>query len=113
MHNNFGLLYWLADEGLVEIEDRALISPPHRAKPDSYATALIMQAIIKAKITGKELVQWTREPALYPRCPIGEHRGKPWSEVDSGFLRWMVGKRDLDRDYQFCANKELERRAKR
>lgn len=109
-HNNFALLYFLIDQGEIEIPDRSLISPPHRAKPDSYATALILGAIIRRKVTGQELVQWTREPALYPRCPIGEHRGKLWREVDNGFLNWMVGKKDMDPDYVFCARKELDRR---
>lgn len=110
-HSNFALLYFLVDEGEIEIEDRALISPPHRAMPDSYATALILRAILARKVTGSELVQWTREPALLPRCPIGnEWRGALWREVDNGFLTWMTRQKDMEADYKWNAQRELDRR---
>lgn len=108
-HSNFGLLYWLEDAGLVQpIPERLL--PSHRALPDAYATAHILQALFQAGATGKDLARWTREPPVYPTCPIGEHRDKPWAEVPLGFLNWMVGKVGLDPDHQWNAQQEIDRR---
>lgn len=108
-HSNFGLLYWLEDKGLVSYEaERA--QPSHRALPDAYAAATILGAIYRAGYSGKDLMRWTREPALLPRCPIGEHRGKPWAEVPQGFLDWMRRQRDMEADLKWNAEQELDRR---
>lgn len=111
-HANFALAYWLSDQGLIEI-DRPLAMPAHRALPDCYITGLILRALFRAGATGPQMVKWTQQPALYPRCPIGEHRGKPWAEVPGGFLRWMRDKTDMDPDYRFCAGTEIERRGEK
>ena len=42
---------------------------------------------------------------------IGKERGKLWSEVDTGFLRWMLDK-DFDEDAIFTAKYWLNERAK-
>ncbi len=109
--NNFALAYWLMDNGKIRI-DRGLSSPPHRALPDSYVTALILSALYADGAVGKDLMRWSREPALYPTCPIGEFRGKPWGEVADGFLKWMANKPELDSDYRWCAQREIDRRGK-
>lgn len=110
-HGVFSLLYWLEDAGLVTY-DRVRAHPPHRAAPDAYATAVLLRAILAAGHTGKDLFQWTREPRLLPRCPIGNWRGHPWAECDGGFLRWILGKRgtDMDADIIWNAQRELDRR---
>lgn len=58
-----------------------------------------------------ELVAWTREPAALPRITIGKDRGKKWSEVDGGFLSWMLRQQDMDPDLAWNARRELQRRA--
>jgi exodeoxyribonuclease X len=110
-HGVFALLYWLEDQGLVTY-DRARAHPPHRAGPDAYATALLLRAVLIAGHTGKDLFQWTREPRLLPRCPIGNYRGQPWADCDRGFLRWILGKRgsDMDPDIIWNAQLEIDRR---
>jgi exodeoxyribonuclease X len=108
-HSNFGLLYWLWDAGKIAPR-RDRLMPPHRALPDSYATAHLLQAIFAQGATGPELVRWTREPRLYPTCTIGKHRGKKWADVDGGFLRWMLGVSDMEPDLKWCAQLELDRR---
>lgn len=108
-HGCMAVLYWLEDQGKVEY-DRALAYPPHRATPDAYATAIILKAIYALGHTGKDLIQWTSEPRLLPRCPIGVWRGKPWADVDDGFLRWILSKGDMDADIQWNADRELTRR---
>lgn len=110
-HGVFALLYWLEDAGLVSY-DRVLAHPPHRAGPDAYATAVLLRAIYEAGHEGKDLWRWTCEPRLLPRCPIGNYRGQPWSDCDSGFLNWILGKRgsDMDPDIIWNAERELNRR---
>lgn len=109
-HGNGALRYWLEDAGLIcPNHERAL--PAHRAGPDAYVTAHIFVALLNAGITGKDMVAWTREPALLPRCPIGKFRGKPWPEVEGGFLSWMLRQADMDEDLKWNAQRELNRRA--
>lgn len=110
-HGVFALLYWLEDRGLVDY-DRAIAHPPHRAGPDAYATAILLRAIYQAGHDGKDLVRWTIEPRLLPRCPIGNWRGHPWEDCDSGFLHWILGKRgsDMDPDIIWNAEREITRR---
>lgn len=108
-HSNGVLRYWLEDQGLLSL-DHETAMPPHRAGPDAYVTAHILRALLTAGATGRDMVAWTREPRLLPTCPIGEWRGKPWADVDAGFLRWMVNK-PVEADLVWNARQELERRA--
>lgn len=111
-YKNATLRYWLEDAGKIAPEP-ALCMPPHRGGPDAYVTAHILAAAFATGATGKQMVAWSREPALLPSCPIGEHRGKPWSEVPFGFLDWMVRKAaNMDDDTRWNAQRELDRRAR-
>ena len=111
-HSVFGLLYWLEDQGKVApIAER--ITPSHRALPDAYATAWVLKALYDAGMTGPQLSAWSRQPALMPRCPIGEHRGKPWADVPHGFLSWMVQNATMEEDLKYNAAIELDRRSGR
>lgn len=111
-HGNQALMYFL---GLHEEMDEERRHPPHRAFPDAYVTAhLLCRLLNEGGVTVEELVNWTTEPPLMPRCPIGnEWRGKKWAEVDAGFLRWMLGKPDMEADLKWNAQRELDRRAAR
>lgn len=108
-HSNGVLRYWLEERGLIAPE-HALTMPPHRAGPDAYVTAHILLALLNAGATGREMAAWTREPALLPKCPIGKFRGKPWAEVERGFLEWMCRQADMDHDLKWNADRELNRR---
>lgn len=109
-HSNGVLRYWLEDQGLISL-DHATAMPPHRAGPDAYVTAHILRAILATGVvTGRELAQWTREPPLLPRCTIGKFRGKPWAEVETGFLDWMTRQADMDDGLKWNARLELDRR---
>lgn len=107
-HSNGAVFYWLLDQGKIE-PDLALTQPTHRAGPDAYVTAWILKALFDEGFTGRQMIAWTKEPALLPRCPIGEHRGKPWAEVPESFLRWMVNK-PVEADLVWNAKMELDRR---
>lgn len=106
------LRYWLDDAGkLPKPFNHAHASPVHRAGPDAFVTAHIFVALLNEGVTGKQMVEWTKEPALMPRCPMGSDKGKPWAEVDAGLLRWICGKADLSEDVRWCAQREIDRRA--
>lgn len=47
---------------------------------------------------------------MMPRCPIGKFKGKPWSEVDYGFLTWMLKQADMDGNLKWNAQQEINRR---
>ena len=108
-HSVFALLYWLEDKGEINF-DPALAHPPHRAMPDAYATAILLTKMLADGIGYIDLRQWTCEPRLLPTCPIGKYRGKPWVEVDTGFLEWISSKSDMDADIQWNAQREIDRR---
>jgi len=107
-HSVFALLYWLEDQGRVTF-DQARAHPPHRAGPDSYATAVLLKAMLDEGLTGRTLREWSAEPRIFPTCPIGDWRGRPWADCDWGFLQWILRKID-DPEIRFNAALELERR---
>lgn len=108
-HGAFALLYWLEDQGLVS-PDRQLAYPPHRAGPDSYATALLVAALYAAGMTSADLWRWTQLPRLLPRCTIGKFRGVAWPDVEGGFLEWMTRQADMEEDLKWNAKNEIDRR---
>lgn len=108
-HSNGVLRYWLEDQGLLSL-DHDTAMPPHRAGPDAYVTAHILKALFAAGATGAQLVAWTKEPRLLPKCPIGKFRGQPWADVEAGFLNWMLAQASMEEDLKWNARRELERR---
>ena len=110
-HSNGALRYWLEDQGLVTL-DHVKTQPAHRAGPDAYVTAHILLALFNTGSTGREMIAWTKEPRLLPTCPIGaEWRGKKWSDIDGGFLGWMIRQDSMEADLKWNAQRELDRRA--
>lgn len=110
-HSNGALRYWLEDQGKIA-PIHEMTQPAHRAGPDAYVTAHILKALFDTGATGREMVAWTREPPVFPTCPIGkEWRGKPWANVDAGFLGWMMRQADMDEDLKFNAAREIARRS--
>lgn len=108
-HSNGVLRYWLEDQGKITLH-HPTTQPAHRAGPDAYVTAHILRALFNTGATGREMVAWTKEPALLPKCPLGKFRGKPWREVDGGFLEWMLRQPDMDPDLKWNARRELDAR---
>lgn len=88
--------------------------PPHRAGPDSYVTAHTLGKFMKdlmGELTIEQMIKWSSEPPLFPTCPIGaKYRGKPWGDVDSGFLIWGIKQPDMDEDIKWNFRRELKRR---
>jgi exodeoxyribonuclease X len=108
-HSNGAIRYWLEDQDLIA-PDHAATQPAHRAGPDAYVTAHILSALFNAGVTGRDMVAWTKEPPLLPTCPIGKFRGKPWAEVEAGFLGWMLRQPTMEADLKWNAEREIARR---
>lgn len=107
-HSNGVLRYWLQEQGkIAPIAERC--HPAHRAEPDAYVTAWLLLALLQTE-TAADMVRWTKEPRLLPTCPIGKFRGKPWPEVEGGFLSWMLNQPTMEEDLKWNARRELERR---
>lgn len=109
-HSNGALRYWLEDQGKIELRHE-LTQPAHRAGPDAYVTAHILKALFDTGLTGKQMVAWSKEPRLLPTCPLGKFRGKPWAEVEAGFLGWMLRQPTMESDLKWNAEREIARRA--
>jgi len=87
--------------------------PPHRAGPDSYVTAHTLAKFIEdliGKLSIETMIKWSSEPPVFPTCPIGKFRGKPWSEVEMGFLMWCTRQPSMEADILWNVNRELKRR---
>jgi exodeoxyribonuclease X len=105
-HSNQALRYWHRPDGL----DRQTAAAAHRAFPDAYVTAFLLRDMLDMASV-EDLIAWSSQPALQVRCQIGKWRGKPWREVDGGFLAW-VSERDFDEDVLFTVRHEMDRRQK-
>lgn len=82
----------------------------HRAGPDAYVTAHTLAKFLTA-VPASTMSLWESEPPHIPYCPIGKERGKPWPEVDEGFLSWMCFKAPkLEEDVKWNAMREFKRR---
>ena len=110
-HSNGALRYWLQDQGLITLNN-TMAMPSHRAGPDAYVTAHVLLALFNTGVTGKQMVAWTKEPKLLPACPLGKFRGMKWSEVENGFLGWMMKQPTMEEDLKWNAAREIARRSK-
>lgn len=102
---NEALRYWLGFGS-----GRHAVQAPHSALHDALVTSHILGELLKhAKV--EDMLAWTNEPALLPRCPIGQYRDWLWPEVPRDFLEWILYKaRDMREDLKFCARNEIARR---
>lgn len=109
-HSNSVLRYWLEDQGRLAGFNYANATV-HRAGQDSYVTSWILRCLLKDGHSGKTLLQWSKEPPLFPRIPLGKFKGQPWSAADNGWLQWAAFKSDLSDDIKHNARLELDRRS--
>lgn len=105
VHSNQGLRYCLKET----IVGPAM--PPHRALPDINVTAHHLVELLKLQSLDT-LIEWTEEPAVYPRLNFGKFRKRLWSDpgVDDGYYHWIINTSDMDDDVKFNAQAELDRR---
>lgn len=86
---------------------------PHRALYDSEVTAqLFLRILAEAKTDDpyEKMLEITNSPVLLRTVGFGEHYGKKWSEVPTGYLKWIVGKpENWEEDKLYTAKYWLER----
>jgi exodeoxyribonuclease X len=77
--------------------------PPHRALPDALVTAALLIRMLEMRSVD-ELIGLTAAPVLQAKVRFGSHRGKPWADMDAGFLSWVLDpRRDFDADVKHTA----------
>lgn len=105
-HGNQALRYWLNLPA-----DRMLASPPHRALPDAYVTALLLIRLLQEK-TIDQMVHISEYPALLKVMNFGKHRGMTFEDAPSDYLEWIVEKSEMDEDTKFSARYWLKKRGR-
>lgn len=118
------------------IPDHVRAMPAHRAFPDAWVTAALLNfelevlSELKPEIeTVEQLIEWTSGPFLLYRIGFGKYgprgaenpgpKGRLWSEVPSEYLKWLVnqwdksGTGDADPDTVFTVFHYLEAADKR
>jgi exodeoxyribonuclease X len=81
--------------------------PAHRAFPDAYVTAHHLRDMLNLASI-EQLLEWSSEPGLLPRVPVGAERGKSWQDISDDALEHYSKDRDVD--VRFSAEAELRRR---
>jgi exodeoxyribonuclease X len=102
--SNQTLRYWLNLDEEMEDVDRA--TPPHRAGPDTYVTALILARLVFASNVD-ELVRLTTAPVLLRDVTFGKHKGAKWAGLPWDYLNWVATKSDLGADEKHTARHYL------
>lgn len=92
-HKNQTLRYYLGIDDLSPFSSSHFM-PPHRAGPDALVTAHILAEMLKRVDRPIDLLHLTNTPVIQKTVGFGKNEGRPWSEMDDGFLQWVV-----DRDF--------------
>ena len=103
-HSNQVLRYWLKIDEEMDDAERAM--PPHRAGPDTYVTALILNRLM-ALANIDELVRLTTAPVVLREVTFGKHRGQQWKDLPWDYLNWVANKSDLGADEKHTARHYL------
>jgi len=89
--------------------DPARSAPLHRAGPDTYFTALILERFLRDGATIAELIAISKAPRHIVRMPFGKHRGMHLSELPADYLSSAA--RNIDApDVRAALAAELKRR---
>jgi exodeoxyribonuclease X len=82
---------------------------PHRALYDIIVTREIFHTLCALNPLDR-LLEWSNNPILLPKVTFGKHKGRAWSEVDRGYLRWCLTQEDMNEDVLFTARHWFDRR---
>lgn len=106
-HSQQVLRYYL---GLEIFRERA--APAHRAGPDSYVCAAIMQHILAdGRADIDQMVRWSKGAPLLHRVTFGKHKGMLWDDLPVDYLQWIANKSDMDAGTKANARHRLKQRA--
>lgn len=105
-HSNEGLRYFLKFPGI----GRSYRQQPHSALHDANVTTLLLRELL-TRHDIETLLQWSRDGAVLPRCPIGKYRDLKWEDIPFDYLEWIVYKAtDMRADVLNTAKLEIDRR---
>lgn len=96
-HSNQALRYSFRERGW----DALHLSPAHRALPDCHTTLLHLRRYLRTS-SAQALIDISQNPVLIPKVLFGKYYGKPWKDMDVGFLDWVL-KQDFDEDVKHTA----------
>jgi len=82
---------------------------PHRALYDCIVTRELLLELLKHH-TLEQLIKISNNPILLSKVSFGKHKGKLWSEVDYGYLKWASSQSDINEDVRHTANYYMRRR---
>lgn len=104
-HTNQVLRYYLGlNEKVYEGVGHFIMQlPPHRALPDAWVTAHILEHMLKTH-TPEELVALTSSPILIRTMQFGKHRGQLCADIPKDYWRWVSRQADMDPDVLYTAN---------
>lgn len=91
-HSNGSIRY---EKGLCLGDERTM--PSHRAGADTWVTAHILLELLKI-YEPETLIEITGKPVTLIKMPFGKHFGKRFSEIDNGYLDFIVNKSDMRND---------------
>jgi hypothetical protein len=78
---------------------------------DAIVTAAVFVELTK-RTKWSDLVQWSAEPALYTRLPMGKYCGERFDAVPEDYLRWIAeGENELREEVKASARYWLGKRA--
>jgi exodeoxyribonuclease X len=103
-HSNQALRYHL---GLPAPAD----GEPHRAKFDAMVTAALLARMLRERSL-EELLELQSTELIQEKVSFGQNRGRPWSEMDPGFLSWVLA-RNFEPDVMSTARHWLDKKRRR
>jgi len=108
-HKNAALFYYL---GLFDADPEHWSrfmdeNQLHRALPDAIITEQILDKCLTF-VSVEEAIAISAKPVLLSRVPFGKYRGTSWSDMDAGFLSWVLD-RDFGEDILHTARHHLTR----
>jgi len=81
----------------------------HRAMSDVVVNIEVFRYLTQNFKTTESIFKRLEKPILLKAMPLGKHKGRPFHEIPTEYLRWALGK-DFDQDLVFSIKTELKKR---
>lgn len=97
-------------EHLEIVLDPECCAPLHRAGPDTYVTAMILQHFLANGSTVADMVAISKKPRQISRMPFGKHKGVWIKDLPLSYMKWAAENMDAA-DVRNAIKRELKARA--
>jgi DNA polymerase-3 subunit epsilon len=81
----------------------------HRAMNDVVVNIDVFKYLSQSFKTTESIFKRLEKPIHLKLMPLGKHKGRPFSDIPTEYLRWALGK-DFDQDLIFSIKTELKKR---